>query len=304
MGKTIAYYEGKFDENTGKFLNSLVKYKKINGIFQSNPSKSLIKFSIEKRIPIFKNIKEIKHYASKVVLTNLSFKNNKISNEILELIKFCSRNKIKLYNGTHVFIKNKIKRNDYLYDLRNIGENQNLFKGSILKIKNQKRILSVGADCNIGKMTFSLELEKELKKLKKDVKLIPTGQIGIFLKGYGVPLDRTIVDFTSGVMENYTLKFKNEIIIIEGQGSIFSPLYSGLALAQLHGCAPDSMILCIDLRRRNPRYVKNVKLPSIQKMIEMYEKMAKIVNKKSKIIGMSVNTSYLKEKDAIKVIKK
>src|SRR3989344_1641346 len=242
MGKTIAYYEGKFDENTGKFLNSLVKYKKINGIFQSNPSKSLIKFSIEKRIPIFKNIKEIKHYASKVVLTNLSFKNNKISNEILELIKFCSRNKIKL--------------------------------------------------------------EKELKKLKKDVKLIPTGQIGIFLKGYGVPLDRTIVDFTSGVMENYTLKFKNEIIIIEGQGSIFSPLYSGLALAQLHGCAPDSMILCIDLRRRNPRYVKNVKLPSIQKMIEMYEKMAKIVNKKSKIIGMSVNTSYLKEKDAIKVIKK
>ncbi len=88
-----------------------------------------------------------------------------------------------------------------------------------------RRILTVGTDMAIGKMTASLELDLEAKRRGISSKFVATGQIGICISGDGVPLDAVRVDFASGSIEALCLKYghHHEILWIEGQGSALHP---------------------------------------------------------------------------------
>jgi uncharacterized NAD-dependent epimerase/dehydratase family protein len=297
--KKILYYEGEFDQHAGKFLNSLVRYsqEKIIGIFSTKPKDSLKTFLDKNNIPIFKKIEQIPHF-DQLIITDLHLNKNSLVSRKSLFEKFLN-NGITIVNGSHLFLKPFFpKFKDKIIDLREDTSSQRLFSGKLFKKGNQKRILTVGMDCNIGKMTASLEIYKKMKQLKLDVKFLATGQIGMVLMNGGIPLDRSIVDFTSGFMENYTENQDNEFLIIEGQGSLFTPLYSGLTVAQIHGCVPDYLILCIDPKRKHPRYFPDIKFPSIKEAIIQYENIAKLVNKKAKVVAICVNTSQMSEKEA------
>jgi len=58
-----------------------------------------------------------------------------------------------------------------------------------------------------------------------------TGQTGIMIAGEGIPIDAVVADFISGAAE--TLSPDNDIDhwdVIEGQGSLSHPAYSGVSL--------------------------------------------------------------------------
>lgn len=301
----VLYYEGEFDKHTGKFLNSIVNYLKdeIEGVISQNPTNSLRKFLSEKNIKLSQKIEDFNKF-NQLIITTLHFSENDLKKNHNVIKRALNNGKI-VINGSHTHLSNKFKEHsNKIIDLRKDIPHQKLFSGKIIQKENQKRILTVGMDCNIGKMTTSLEIHSYLKKRGLDVKFIATGHIGTIInKNEGISLDRSIVDFTSGVMEEYLLKHKNKFLIIEGQGSIFTPLFSGLTLSQIHGCAPDFMILCTDISRNSPRYFPNIKIPPIKDAINMYEKLGKIINSNSKIIGISINTSNLDRESSTKLIK-
>src|SRR5258708_7003367 len=145
-------------------------------------------------------------------------------------------------------------------------------------------ILAVGSDCNVGKMTAQLELRDRLVKRGMKTSFVATGQTGIFIEGWGTAVDAVVADFIAGAAEDLVLQGAkgNDIVLVEGQGSLIHPGYSGVTLGLLHGSCPDALILCHQVTRdyigdyhgREPW----VKIPSYSEMIEIYERAARPVH--------------------------
>jgi uncharacterized NAD-dependent epimerase/dehydratase family protein len=88
-----------------------------------------------------------------------------------------------------------------------------------------RRVLTVGTDMAIGKMTASLELDRAARARGLRSKFLATGQIGICISGDGVPLDAVRVDFASGSIEGLCVKYghDHDVLWVEGQGSALHP---------------------------------------------------------------------------------
>ena len=92
------------------------------------------------------------------------------------------------------------------------------------------------------------------------------------------------------------------LLIVEGQGSLVHPGYSGVTLSLLHGSLPDAMIFCHQPSRDTvARYT--VPLPSLTEMIAQYEAMAAPI-KPAKVIGLALNCFDLSEDEAREAIRK
>jgi len=163
-------------------------------------------------------------------------------------------------------------------------------------------VLTVGADCRVGKMLAGIEITNALQDVGLNAEFCPTGQNGIMVWGWGIAIDAVVSDFTAGAAERIVLNGAehHDLLIVEGQGSLVHPGYSGVTLSLLHGSMPDAMIFCHQPSREIvARYT--VPLPPITELIEQYEMLARPV-KPAKVIGLALNCFDLTEMDATKAI--
>ena len=164
------------------------------------------------------------------------------------------------------------------------------------------RVHTVGNDCNCGKMLTAIEVDAGLRRLGRRSEFVATGQTGILIAGRGVPIDRVISDFVAGAIEREVLERRSaEFLLIEGQGSLIHPLFSGVTLGLLHGCAPQAMILCYEAGRREVRHGR-MPFPPLREVLEIYERMAGILCP-SRVIGIGANTRLLSSAEAEKEVK-
>lgn len=158
---------------------------------------------------------------------------------------------------------------------------------------NCLRIHSVGQDCSVGKMVATLEVHQGLIDRGCQSAFVATGQTGIMISGQGVPIDRVIVDFVNGAVEQLVAQNQeHDFLLIEGQGSISHPAYSAVTLGLLHGCAPDGLVYCFEAGRQNVKGLSDVGLPTIASQIEAYLVAARLRHP-CRFIGCSVNTRNL-----------
>lgn len=152
------------------------------------------------------------------------------------------------------------------------------------------RIHTVGQDCSVGKMLVALELTNAMKAQGVRAKFIATGQTGIMVEGDGSPIDCVVSDFVSGAVEKMILAHQhNDVLFIEGQGSLSHPRYSGVTLGLLHGCMPHGMILCYEVGRKNVYGMDHMQLKSLAEMVKINEMMANL-QCPSKVIGIAMNS--------------
>lgn len=159
-------------------------------------------------------------------------------------------------------------------------------------------ILTVGSDCRVGKMLSGIEITNAARERGLNAEFCPTGQNGIMVWGWGIAIDAVVSDFTAGAAEQIVLEgAKNHnLLIVEGQGSLVHPGYSGVTLSLLHGSMPDAMIFCHQpSRKKVARYT--VPLPSLTEMIAHYEMLTAPI-KPAKVIGLALNCFDLSEKEA------
>lgn len=162
------------------------------------------------------------------------------------------------------------------------------------------RVHTVGHDCSIGKMLVSVELTRALKDRGHDAKFIATGQTGIMIEGDGLPIDCIVADFVSGAAEKLVLANQHhEILLVEGQGSLVHPSYSGVTLSLLHGCAPQALILCYEIGREVVTGVESVRIPPLAEIKRIYEVMSN-VHQPCKIIGIAMNSRGVSAEEADK----
>lgn len=107
------------------------------------------------------------------------------------------------------------------------------------------RVLTVGSDCATGKMTAAMEIRRELAARGVECGFGATGQTGIALAGSGIAVDAVKADFVAGAAERVTVEAAagRDAVMVEGQGSLFHPGYSGVTLGLLHGSMPEAMVL-------------------------------------------------------------
>jgi uncharacterized NAD-dependent epimerase/dehydratase family protein len=165
-----------------------------------------------------------------------------------------------------------------------------------------KRILTVGADCAIGKMLVAVELADALVRRGRDARFIATGQTGIMISGYGIAVDRVISDFVPGAVEMMLVENKHhEALIVEGQGTLIEPAYSGVTLGLMHGCAPHGMVFCHQPSRTHLRHHPEVPILPLPEFVGLYERlMAPLFP--SKVLGIALNCVDLSDaaaRDAI-----
>jgi len=179
-------------------------------------------------------------------------------------------------------------------------------------------VLTVGSDCNVGKMTAALELRQELTTRGVRAAFVATGQTGIMVADHGVAVDAVPADFVAGFAEEMVLEAARdaEVIVVEGQGALRHPGYSGVTLALMHGAAPAAMVLCHQCGResirrtgsrgargqdaatsRGPGGIGEVVIPTLGQLVREYEETAAWVSP-ARVVAVALNTRDLDERGA------
>ena len=160
--------------------------------------------------------------------------------------------------------------------------------------RSGKRLLTVGTDCAIGKKYSALALDQAMRKAGLNSTFRATGQTGIMLAGKGIPIDAVVADFISGAAELISPNNdNNHWDVIEGQGSLFHPGYSGVSLGLLHGSQADAFVLCHDATRAVVSGWEHYTLPTIREAIDQHLLMGSRTNPDIRCAGISINTSKL-----------
>ncbi|HET8624283.1 MAG TPA: NAD-dependent epimerase/dehydratase family protein, partial [Gemmatimonadales bacterium] len=162
-------------------------------------------------------------------------------------------------------------------------------------------VLTVGTDCNVGKMTAQLQLVRGLNARGLRTRFVATGQTGIMLEGWGIAVDAVVADFIAGAAEQITLEGARDadVVLVEGQGSINHPGYSGVTLGLLHGACPAGLILCHQPSRKRIDDGREqwLDIPALSEYVRWYEAIGSAVHP-TRVIGISLNTYDLDEAEA------
>ena len=151
-------------------------------------------------------------------------------------------------------------------------------------------------------MTASLEVERSAREAGVGAEFVATGQTGIIIAGWGVCVDAVVSDFIAGASEQLVLEAARrdpELILVEGQGSLGHPAYSGVTLGLLHGSCPDCLVLCA----ADPaeEVFAGVPRPAAARAARLYEEVAALV-KPAPVVAVSVNTRGLDEAGAEELV--
>ena len=187
-----------------------------------------------------------------------------------------------------------------IHDLRKPPEDIDVARGRVREIDDKATvILTVGTDCNIGKMTTQLQLRDAMRARGMRVAFAPTGQTGILVEGWGISVDAVIADFIAGAAERLTLHAARdvEIVLVEGQGSIIHPSYSGVTYGLLHGSLPHAMVMCAQPSRTAINNHPWVRIPPLAEFIDMQERAAAPL-RPAPVIAVALNTFDLSDADA------
>ncbi|MDP9282988.1 MAG: DUF1611 domain-containing protein [Chloroflexota bacterium] len=139
-------------------------------------------------------------------------------------------------------------------------------------------VLTVGSDAAVGKMTASLEIVAALRRMGERAAFVATGQTGIAIAGDGISVDAVVADFIAGAAEKMVCDAaeRADWVIVEGQGSLTHPGFSGVTLGLLHGAGPDLMVLCHNAMRDSMKGYEDTGLPlrSLRELVKIYEDAA------------------------------
>jgi uncharacterized NAD-dependent epimerase/dehydratase family protein len=167
------------------------------------------------------------------------------------------------------------------------------------RLRPGKRVLMVGTDCAVGKKYTALALHRELERRDIKTTFRATGQTGIMIAGEGIPVDAVVADFISGAAQVLSPDNDDDHWdVIEGQGSLLNPSYSGVSLGLLHGSQPNAIILCHDAERLEiDESGGDYPIPELDEVIDDALRMARRTRSECFCAGVSVNTSSMNDFD-------
>ena len=305
--------DGQFGPLSSKTANSCIRYlpERIVGVFDraaaGKTAQDVLGFG--GAIPVVGDFARGLELGPTAILIGIAPVGGRLPDEWRGWLKSAIARRLEVWSGLHTFIGDDLElgalaraRGVRIFDARKPPANLPVADGLAAEV-NAYVVHTVGSDCNVGKMTAQVELRNALSKRGHRTRFVATGQTGIFIEGWGIAVDAVVADFIAGASEWLVLEAAKDadIILVEGQGSLIHPGYSGVTLGLLHGCCPDGLILCHQATRdyigdyhgREPW----VKIPPLSELVEIYERAARPV-RPTKVLGICLNTYDMSETDA------
>ena len=299
--------DGQFEPMTSKTANCCIRYmpERIVGVFDRAKAGKTVQqvLGFGGSIPVVGNFEQGLRLGggATAVLIGIAPMGGRLPAEWRGWLRTAIERGLEIWSGLHTFIGDDPElgalareRGVRIFDARKAPPNLPVADGLAAEV-NAYVVHTVGSDCNVGKMTAQVELRNALVNRGHRTRFVATGQTGIFIEGWGIAVDAVVADFIAGAAEWLVLEAAKDadIILVEGQGSLIHPGYSGVTLGLLHGCCPDALILCHQATRdyigdyhgREPW----VKIPPLAELVEIYERAAAPV-RPTKVIGICLNT--------------
>lgn len=248
-------------------------------------------------IPIVADVGEALAYAPEVAVVGVAPRGGQLGEPLRREVLDCAGAGLDIASGLHTFLKDdeeiaasaRVSGSNiwdvrFVADVKQVGTGRGCGTGA-------RVVLVTGTDCNVGKMTATVELVEEARRRGLRAAWAATGQTGIMLRERGVCVDRVVADFVSGAAEELVNieGADNDIVFVEGQGALVHPGYAAVTLGLLFGTMPDCMILAHEPARGNIRRY-DFKLPPLNGHIRLHE-MLMAPFKRSPVVSIVLNTS-------------
>ncbi|WP_341525549.1 DUF1611 domain-containing protein [Nostoc sp. UHCC 0302] len=305
----ILLHEGVIGSN-GKTGLAILRYSEapiVAVIDRETAGKSLPQLTgIKRDVPIVASVAAALEYQPEVLVIGIAPGGGALPSDFWDEIKDALKAGMSLVNGLHTplanipELKELLKPAQLIWDVRKEPPNLNV-ANAIASTLPCRRVLTVGTDMAIGKMSTSLELHRasQLRGLRS--KFLATGQTGVMLEGDGVALDAVRVDFAAGAVEQIVMRYgKNyDILHIEGQGSLLHP-GSTATLPLIRGSQPTQLVLVHRVGQTHNRNNPHVPIPPLPEVIKLYETVASAGGAFgfAPVVGIALNTAHLDESAA------
>jgi uncharacterized NAD-dependent epimerase/dehydratase family protein len=310
--KHLILADGDFGPMTSKTANSVIRYQpdRVVAVLDRKQAGKRVNdvLGFGGDIPIVASMAEGLALGADSVLVGIAPQGGRLPEEWRDWLREALDGGCNIVSGLHTFLADdstlaaaaqRSGRN--ITDIRRPPTDLPVASGKAKEIKPLV-VLTVGTDCNVGKMTAQLQLVSGLNARGIKTNFVATGQTGIMIEGWGIGVDAVVADFIAGAAERITLQgaVGADIVLVEGQGSINHPGYSGVTLGLLHGSCPDAMILCHQASRQyigDYRQASWLKIPPLSEYVTIYEAMGSMVHP-SRVIGIAMNTYDLSDEEA------
>ncbi|HLO47992.1 MAG TPA: DUF1611 domain-containing protein [Kamptonema sp.] len=264
---------------------------------------------IPRQVPIVASVAEALSYSPDILLIGIAPSGGALPTEWLEEINQGIAAGLSVVNGLHTklapLITMPLKAGQWIWDVRQEPETIGAIASAKAADLNCRRVLTVGTDMSVGKMSTSLELNRVCLKRGLRSKFLATGQAGLTIVGDGIPLDAVRVDFAAGAVEQMVVKFggDRDFLHIEGQGSLLHP-GSTATLPLLRGSQPTHLVLAHRAGQAHIRNHPRVPIPLLSKVVELYEMVAAAAGAfvGAKVAAIALNTHHLDEASALQAI--
>jgi uncharacterized NAD-dependent epimerase/dehydratase family protein len=311
--------DGQFHRLTSKTANSCIRYfpERIVAVLDRSQTGKTVHqvLGFGGAIPVVGELEEGVRRGATAVLIGIAPPGGRLPAEWRDWLRRAIERGLEIWSGLHTLLAEDPElgplaraRGVRIFDARKAPGDLPIADGRAAEV-GAFVVLTVGSDCNVGKMTAQLQLRDALARRGHRTRFVATGQTGIFIEGWGIAVDAVVADFIAGAAERLVLDGAREadIVLVEGQGSLIHPGYSGVTLGLLHGTVPDAMILCHQASREwiGDYHGKApwVRIPPLPTLVDIYERAAAWI-RPSRVIGICLNTFDLDEPAAREAIER
>ena len=311
--KIAIYMAGALDLPSGKMGLGVLRYSpnQIACVIDANYAGRSVReiTGIDREVPIVSNVNQAIALGANVFLLGIAPAGGQVPDSWWPVIDQAVEGRMSIVNGLHDLMaprypdlaRDPASGRQFVWDIRIEPAGLTNGNGAAAALTN-RRLLMIGTDMNVGKMTAGLEIAKEANARGVKTGFVATGQIGITITGAGVPLDAIRVDFASGSIQREVLRHSEmgaQLVVVEGQGSLVHP-GSTANLPLLRGACPTHLVLCHRAGQEHLVHISSIKIPDLRCIVRLYEDLAEACGTfpRPKTVGIALNCGHLSPAEA------
>ena len=307
----VLLQHGGLDNLSGKTGLAMLRYRRgpiVAVVDPAHPGADLHQLTgIERAVPVVGSLAEALPYGPQVAVVGLAPSGGRLPGGMGADVAAALAAGLSLASGLHSRLGDDpalaalVQPGRWIWDLRREPPDLTVASGQAAGLPG-RRLLVVGTDMSVGKMSACLELQAAARRCGRDARFVGTGQAGILISGGGVALDAVRIDYAAGAVEAAVLAAAtaagpDTLVLIEGQGSLCHP-GSSATLPLIRGSQPTDLLMVHRAGQRTIQRLEAFPLPPLAQLIAAVETLAALARPAGsgpppRVAAIALNTALL-----------